>query len=415
MQQELTIGMITRETLSALENELTFTKLISRDYNDQFGKTGAKIGSVVNVRLPVRFTQTNGQGLQLQDLLETSVPVVLNKQYQRSFAVTSSDLALNIDDFRKRFIEKAMMSMANEIDFDGMGQFVNIYNEMGTPGTIPNSITPFLNAGARLSDEAAPLRPRHLVISPQMNASMVGALTGLLNPQRKISEQYNKGLMTLDTLGFDWYMDQNVRQFTVGPLGNQALGPAANGINQVGSSLITDLWTAAAAARVNQGDIFTIGSGATGVFMVNPQNGQSTGQLRQFVCTAPGSSDGAGNLTLSISPSIVVSGPFKNVTGLTADIAGVPDDAILNFQGAANTQSARALAFCDEAFVFANADLPLYRGLDMQDRIADDQGLKLSIRVIRDYDINTDRAPLRMDLLGGWATLYPQEACRITA
>jgi hypothetical protein len=132
------------------------------------------------------------------------------------------------------------------------------------------------------------------------------------------------------------------------------------------------------------------------------------------VVTTPGSSDGAGNLTLNISPSIVASGPFKNVTGNTGDIVGVADDAILSFQGTGSLQSARALAFCEEAFTFASADLPLYQGLDMQDRIADDQDLKMSIRVIRDYDINADRAPLRMDLLGGWAVLYAQQACRIT-
>src|ERR1700678_3653977 len=114
----LTIGMITRETLAVLENELTFTRKISRAYDKYFAKEGAKIGSVLNVRLPVRFTQTQGQGLVLQDLTESSVPVVLTTQYQRSFAVTSADLALNIDDLRKRFIRPAMMSMANQIDYD---------------------------------------------------------------------------------------------------------------------------------------------------------------------------------------------------------------------------------------------------------------------------------------------------------
>jgi len=408
----LTIGMITRETLSVLENELTFTRLISREYDDQFAKKGAKIGSVLNVRLPVRFTQTNGQGLQLQDLTESSVPVVLNKQYQRSFAVTSADLTLNIDDFRKRFIEKAMMSMANEIDYDGMGQFVNIYNTVGTPGSTPNTLATYLLAGQRLSEEAAPLGDRNLTINPAMNATIVGALTGLLNPQKKIGQQYVKGMMTAETVGFDWYMDQNVRSFVVGPQGGT---PLINGANQTGASLLTKGWTASAASRLVQGDVFTIGSGSTGVYAVNPQSGQSTGALRQFVVTSPFSSDGSGNGTVNISPSIVVTGAYKTVTGQTADITGPAANATINVLGAANTVSPQGLAFCEEAFTFASADLPLYGGLDMADRMADDQDLKMSIRVIRDYDINTDRCPLRMDLLGGWATLYAQEAVRIAS
>jgi hypothetical protein len=407
----LTIGMITRETLSAIENELTFTRLVNRTYDDQFAKKGAKIGNVLNVRLPVRFTSSSGQGLDLQDLTESSIPVVLNKQYQRAFAVTSVDLALNIDDFRKRFIDKAMMSMANEIDYDGLGQFVNIYNEVGTPGTPVNSTAVILAAGQRLSEEAAPTSARHLVVSPAINATMVGALTGLLNPQRKISEQYAKGQMQLDTLGFDWVMDQNVRQFTTGALGGT---PLTNGVNQSGSSLITDAWTSAAAQRINAGDVFTLGSGSTGVYATNPQNGQSTGQLRQFVSLTAASSDGSGNLTMTISPAVVISGAYKNVTGQTADLAGITDDITVNVNGAASTTSTIALAFCEDAFTFVCADLPLYGGLDMADRIADDQDLKMSIRLIRDYDINTDRCPLRMDLLGGWATLYAQEAVRIT-
>jgi len=406
---ELTIGMITRETLAVLENELTFTKLISREYDREFGRKGAKIGNVVNVRLPVRFAATTGQGLQLQDLAESSVPVVLNTQYQRAFAVTSSDLEVNIDDFSKRFINKAMCSMANQIDFDGLQQFKNIYNEVGTPGVVPASATTYLAGGQRLSEEAAPMVDRNLVIGPGMNATIVAALAGLFNPQREISEQYSKAMMSKDTLGFDWYMDQNIPVFTSGPLGGGPLTNAA--VPQTGATLITDTWTAAAAPRVVQGDVFTI----AGVFAVNPQSGQSTGALRQFVVTAPASSDGAGNLTMTISPAVVVAGPFKNVTGATGDITGIPDDTALTFNAAASTTSPRGLAFCEEAFTFATADLPLYGGLDMGDRIADDQELKLSIRVIRTYDINTDRAPLRMDLLGGWATLYAQEACRIAS
>lgn len=409
----LTIGMITREALPVLENECTFTRLITTEYDPQFAKTGAKIGSVLNVRLPVRFTQTQGQGLILQDLTESSIPVVLNTQYQRSFSVTSADLTLNIDDFRKRFIRPAMISMANQIDYDGLGLFTTIYNEVGTPGTVPTTIDTYLSAQTLLDNEAAPMGERNLCINPLMNQKIVSALAGLLNPQTKIGDQYKKGMMGKDTLGFDWYMDQNVRNFTVGPLGGTPV--ISSTANQTGSSITTSGWTSAAASRLNVGDVFTIGAGATGVYAVNPQNGQSTGVLRNFVVTAPVSSDGSGNATIPISPAIVVSGAFKTVTGQTGDITGPATSATINVNGAANTQSARGLAFTKTAFTFASADLPLYGGLDRADRIADDQDMKLSIRVIQDYDINTDRCPLRMDLLGGWSTLYAQEAVRIAS
>lgn len=400
----LTIGMITRETLRVLENELTFTRQINRSYDSQFAKAGAKIGNVLNVRLPVRFQYSQGQGLVLQDLTESSVPVVLNVQYQRSFAITSSDLALSVDDFRKRFIEKAMKSMANQIDQDGLALYKTVNNEVGTPGTVPNTIQTYLDAGTLLSNEAAPLEDRCLVISPAMNGTIVGALTGLFNPQKTVSERWMKGMMSEETVGFDWYMDQNCNQHTVGLGGGT---PLSNGVAQLGSSIITDGWTASTAI-LNRGDVIQFAN----VFAVNPQSLQTFGTLANFVVTADVSSDGGGAATIPVQingAGAVLVGPYQNVS------IAIADNSAITINGAAATKSQRGLAFHPDAFTFASADLPLYGGLDMADRIADDQDLKMSMRVIRDYDINLDRAPLRMDLLGGWATLYPQLAVRIAS
>ena len=156
------------------------------------------------------------------------------------------------------------------------GQFVNIYNEVGTPGTIPATSNIYLQA-ERLDEEAAPRGERDVVINPAMNATIVPCvLQGLFNPQRDISEQFRKGMMSKDTLGYDWYMDQNCRIQTVGPLGGT---PLVNGANQTGSTLLTKGWTAAAASRLNVGDVFTLGSGTTGVYAVNPQNLQIDGSF----------------------------------------------------------------------------------------------------------------------------------------
>jgi len=166
--------------------------------------------------------------------------------------------------------------------------------------------------------------------------------------------------------------------------------------------------------RVLQGNVFTIGSGATGVYAVNPQSKQSTGALRDFVVTANGSSDSGGNMTLSISPSIIVSGPFQNVTGSSGPITGPAAGATLNFIGAANTASPQGLAFHKDAFALGVADLPLPGGVDMAARVADKQ-LGMSIRLVRAYDINTDRFPTRIDILYGWTTLYAELACRVAS
>jgi hypothetical protein len=66
------------------------------------------------------------------------------------------------------------------------------------------------------------------------------------------------------------------------------------------------------------------------------------------------------------------------------------------------------------AFTLACADLELPEGVHFAGR-ASDKELGLSIRVVRQYTINNDSIPTRLDVLYGWAPLYPELACRIAS
>src|SRR6266436_8374108 len=126
--QLLTISMITREALRVLENNITFTKYVRRDFDDKYAIAGAKIGTVLNIRKPPRYVGRVGQALQLEDATETSVPLVLNTQRGVDIAFTTQDMTLSIDDFSDRFVKPAIANVANFIDFDVLGNYVNVYN-----------------------------------------------------------------------------------------------------------------------------------------------------------------------------------------------------------------------------------------------------------------------------------------------
>src|SRR6516165_6944410 len=207
--------MITREALRVLENNLTFTKYVRRDFDDSFGRAGAKIGTVLNIRKPARYSGRVGQGLSIEDATETSVPLVLTTQRGVDIAFTSADLALSIDDFSKRFIKPAIANVANGIDYDGTAQTLNIYNSVGTPGTFPNAALTYLQAGQRLNEEACPVEDRKIVMGPGFVPPIVDSLKGLFQSSERIAEQYDKGMMGIG-LGFEWFMDQNMRAFTAG-------------------------------------------------------------------------------------------------------------------------------------------------------------------------------------------------------
>ena len=141
----LTISKITNEALMVLENELTFTSEVDRNYDDQFAVVGAKIGATVNVRRPGRFIGTTGPALNVEDLNETSVPVTLSTQFHVDTQFTTQDLALSLDMFSDRILKPAVAAIANKIDFDGTTTAaLNTANIVGTAGTPPTGLYTYL-------------------------------------------------------------------------------------------------------------------------------------------------------------------------------------------------------------------------------------------------------------------------------
>lgn len=403
--QLLTIGMVTMESLPVLENELTFTKNVVRQYDKEFGKQGAQIGTILNIRKPPKYTGRSGQGLSTEDAIETVVQLVLTTQFGVDTTFTSEDFTLNIENFADRFLKPAMARIANKIDADGLLQYLNVANAVGTPGTPPNALLTYLQAMQKLNDNAAAKNPRCIIINQAMEPPIVDALKGLFQSSERISEQYESGYMG-QAIGGMWAMDQNVAINTVGAL-NGATTITINAGGQSGASLVLSN-AGSVTALFKKGNVFTIGSGATGVFSVNPQEKTSTGSLQCFTVTADVTSSG-GAATVPIFPAIVLSGPFQNV------VAAPGAGASINVFGAANTASPQGLCFHKGSFTLGTADMVLPTGgVIMAERKSSDQ-LGLSMRYIKAYDINSDRLPGRFDVLYGWTTLYGETACRIMA
>lgn len=400
-QSILTISMITRESLRVLENNLTFTKGVNREYDDAFGKSGAKIGNTLNLRLPARYVGRSGPILSIENQTETFFPLTLNTQFGVDVQFTSQDMELSMDDFSERFLAPAMAAVSNKIDRDGLAQALNVYNTVGTPGTVPSSLSTYLAASKYMKYMAAPQdNLRSILIDPSAEAGIIANLTTLFNPSQEISDQYKDGTMG-KAIGFKWSSDANVNSYQVGSLGGSPIVAAGNG-TQVGSALSTSGWTNSVTNALNVGDVFTI----AGTFSVNPQSRQSTGLLQQFVVTSAFSSNGSGLGTIAISPAIVASGQFQNVT------QGAAASSAITILGAASTVSPMNLAFHRDAFILASADLPLPRGVHMASRVSSKK-VGLSVRMIQAYDVVNDIFPCRLDVLYGWATPYPQLACRI--
>ena len=410
----LTISMITNEALMVLENELTFSGQVDRNYDDQFAVTGAKIGATLNVRRPGRFIGTTGPALNVEDFNETSVPVTLSTQFHVDTQFTSQDLALSLDMFSDRILKPAVAAIANKVDFDGLTMAKNnTANIVGTAGTPPTGLITYLTAGAYLDSEGAPRDGRRsCVIEPFTSATIVDSLKGLFVPSDVIGKQYQKGMMGRDSAGVNWYMDQNVVAQTFGSYATATLACAtttATGFLTSGwaSTSTIALTATTATAGLKQGDVIQI----DGVYAVNPQNRQAYGsnKLRNFVVTSNVTVATSGTTSVTVSPAVITAGQFQNVSIPTTSATA----AVTPFNKT-GTVSPQNIVMHKNAFCLATADLELPDGVHFAGR-ASDKELGLSLRVIRQYTINNDSIPTRVDVLYGWAPLYPELACRVAA
>ena len=392
----LTIDMITRKALEILENNLVLTRNVNRQYDDSFAVEGAKIGSTLRIRLPDRALVTDGAALQVQDDNEQYTTLTVASQKHIGVNFTSAELTMQLDDFAERVLKPRISQLASSIDADVANAYKTIGNSVGTPGTTPSTSLVLLQAQQKLNENAAVMSPRYATVNPAANAGLVEGMKGLFNPTDTISKQFKNGMMGTGVLGYEEVnMSQSIKQHTTGT--RAATGNTTGAaVTSEGSSTLT--LTVGSGEIINVGDVFTIAD----CYAVNPQTRESTGSLFQFVALA--SSTSTTTATVTVAPMYSASHALATMLTLPANSKAVV------FTGTASTQYPQNLIYHKDAITFATADLLLPQGVDMAARSVHNG---ISLRVVRQYDINNDRMPCRIDVLYGFSTIRPQMACRL--
>jgi len=396
----LTINMITREAVRLWKNSNAFIQNVDMQYDDNFAVGGAKIGTALRIRLPNDYTVATGPALSVQDTVEQSTTLVLSTQKNVGVSFSTVDRTMSLDDYSRRVLAPAVNNLVGAVAVDIMsGSEGGICNFVANQDAnsnilIPNAST-YLGAGAALRKNSAPTANWKIMNSPDTEARVVSTLSGLLNPQTEISNQYITGRM-YDALGFIWMSDQTAIIHTTGTL---AQGSATvSGAGQTGLNLTVN----ALAGSLNIGDIITVG----GVNKVNKITKQTTGQLCQFVVTA---NVAVNATTIPIFPAIIPPGAggsqvqFQTVTASPANGAAVnPSNGLT-----ASTSYRKNFAFAPEAVTLAIADLEIPRGVHEASRAEFDG---VSMRMLTQYIINTDQMPTRLDVLYGYLWIRPEWA-----
>jgi hypothetical protein len=395
-----TSAICAKTSLAVIKNMLGFAQNANRDWEDEFTENmsrGYAPGQTINIKRPPRYTYRAGRVAVPQGTVENTVPLTLS-QGGVDLQFYSNERTLSLTKLEDK-IAAAVAPICNEIDRQGLAMaHYNTFNCLNPTGAMPNSqaaaIQALTDINARLDDMGAPRdkRNRTLITAPRANGALVQGLSGLFNPGGATSEQNKSGIL-VPSFGLSFGLDQNVDTHTNG---TQAVtGTAVNGANQTGNSVIVQ----ALAGTVTRGTSVTF----PGVFAVNPQSRQSTGVLAQFVVTADVA---AGATALPISPAIVTSGAFQNVTASPTDAQ--------NFLivGAASTSYQTNIGYHKDAFTLAMVPMWAPAGgkgvIDVHQETSDG----FSIKVTEFYDGTNDASIMRFDVLFGWAATYPELATK---
>jgi len=389
----LTIDQITNEAVRLFTQTNAFLRTVSRQYDDQFARTGAKIGSTLRVRLPNDYTVTTGAAITPQGTNEQSTSLTVATQANVPISFGTAEKTMQLDDFSERVLAPAVNRLAAYVASDLMN-VVNASSNMvaNLSGTTINSpqAAQWLQAGAALDQNLCPRMDRKIILDPVTQSRTISSLAGLFNPQVKIADQYETGIISRDTLGFDWMYDQTTLVHTTGTF---SAGGTVNGASQTGSTLTVNAIT----GTFTKGDIITI----AGVYAINRLTGLSQGQLRQFVVT---SNVATGATSIPIYPAIVAApAAFNTVSNSPAN------SAVVSLVMPAGSQYRQNLAYFPEAFTLATADLEMPTAGVVQAARANFDGI--SLRMIEAYDVMSDSLITRMDILYGYAAIKPEWAC----
>ena len=398
------IDMVAREAQAIAHEKLSFIGTTDLQYDDSFGKTGAKIGSTLRVRKPNEYTRRQGSRvMDVQDQDEATQNITVATQDGVDMRFNSAELTLDTDSpsdvaaFSKRYIEPAVAVLASGIESDFLAYATKAtYNVAGSAGTGITSLDVPGKARAKLNQGLAPKDMRSIQMDSVTMGALVNGVAAYFNPSNAISEQYREGLIARTAMA-NFYENERVWTLTNG---NDVTGTTDADAQVTDGGTTVDMADTITTQAV--GAVFTI----AGVYACHPETKAAYPHLQQFVVTANASG------VCTVSPATILTGARKNVVSSTGGTLATTDfnSKTVTWIGAASTSYVQSLMYHKEAFQFVTADLPLMDDAHKCTRRVKDG---LSMRVWMASDIRNDELLMRLDILYGMAALRPSWACRL--
>lgn len=358
---------IARQLLPRLIENLVFPNLVYRDYANEFVKGK---GTKIQVKKPVvlkasEFDQS--KGTTAQDVKEESVEVTLDRLATVDVDFTAIQMAANVDDINRLFLEPAAVALAEKINADGLELYKDIPYCVGTAGTTPSALNDIADARKMLNVNKVPVNGRVAIWDPEADAKFT-TIPAIVNAEKSGSTQALREGSIGRVMGLENYMAQGIKVHEGGSLAGST-DLKANANTKAGQTQLV-LKKTSLTGDLKKGDILTILGGSYVV-----------------LADATASSD---TITVDIYPALK-----KDITTSTA----------IKIE-AGHTAN---LAFNPNAFAFVTRPLSSPSGVDAYTTSYNG----ITLRVVKGYDMKTKKEMLSMDVLYGYKTMYPELATRI--
>lgn len=407
-------GYIAKEAAKGFFNARLFSGLVKKDYSDEFEDGGAKKGDQIFVKNPPQFRVRTGKDMKIQNVKETKIPVTLPEQQGVDFEFNMREVTLDLENGVRYCSEKALRpagsALASNKDAEGMaiasmraGHAVIV----GADGA-ENPYRDFLKAKALLNKSLAPkgVDKRYSIVSSDIEVSLSQQVSTLFNAAKDISKAIKTaGMKDVGIGGLTWGATDLNYVHTNG----------AGGQTVTLGEIVPDYqnetqWIEASATGLVAGDTIEFN-----VFNVNYETKKLYSDKLQRKVLEVGTGANAGKiLVYSIRPVLsndevededLTEGERKELRAqqAMANCSGIPTGG--SVLGVAGKHYACCPVFYGDAIVLTSVDLARPTKTEACEVVRHDS---LVMRYVRDYAIDSDVLPNRLDMLAVFTVLRPE-------
>lgn len=402
-------SIIAQEALMQLENDDgNIVQKVFRGYEQEWmsRSNGWKKGSTITAKAPIQVRVQDGEAIISTDVREEDVSLVVNQRKHIAYNFSGTEMTLNIEEFSDRFIKPAITQFKDHIATTLLGLYKYFPNQVGTPGTTPNSLKVIGEASAVMTEHSVPKDGnRHCYLDPWATLNIADQMKGLLNPlgEKAVANgSFNR------IMGLNMYETQNISNHVCGS-GAGLTTNLVDGASSEGGTTVTIDQNGSWSNTLKAGDIFTI----AGVNGVNAINGDSTGRLRQFCVNTDVPATGteqAIDCTPGAAPWNIYSAsadrkflPYQTVNALPAN------NAAITVAGSASLNHKVNLAFHKNAIALFM--VPVEAPSELKSYRKSENGFTITVCI--GGDIVNYISYIRFDILYGVKVINPFMGCRI--